>query len=353
MFATADFPMRNYDGIEGLLIWDKSDPYDLVYVGGWESQNNLRALRVYEDYAYAASSNILFVISIENPENPELVYTYRGLRGEGYRIDNVNDLLFIAELSGGIEVLSLEDPARPIQIGYYNTPDEARDIAVRGDYAYVTDVSSFGAYNVSHALGAWFLGLSEDSHDYDDTRADSTSEWELTITNVTESPREISNIESDNQAFTCQFDDPFDLLPDTDTTFTVSFSPIADTSYTGTLTIRSGEKAVDVRLSGRGIVIDGVSPEHASVSAFGLTANYPNPFNSSIVLSYSLNQASDVTIKIFDLTGREITTLYNGNQSVGYHSITWNSNNAPTGVYVCRLITGAGQIDDRKLALIR
>ena len=88
-------------------------------------------------------------------------------------------------------------------------------------------------------------------------------------------------------------------------------------------------------------------------SKFSLGSPFPNPFNSFTVLSYSLNQASEVTIKIFDLTGREGTTLFNGSQSTGYYSVTWNSNNTPTGVYVCRLITSAGQTDDRKLVLIR
>lgn len=88
-------------------------------------------------------------------------------------------------------------------------------------------------------------------------------------------------------------------------------------------------------------------------SSFILHPPYPNPFNSRSIISYYLPSASNVSLRIFNQAGREITTLFNGSQSTGYHSVTWNSNNAPTGVYVCRLITSAGQVDDRKLVLVR
>ena len=60
---------------------------------------------------------------------------------------------------------------------------------------------------------------------------------------------------------------------------------------------------------------------------FGISQNYPNPFNPSTTINYQLAVSENVTIKIFDITGKLVRTLLNQRNSVGYHSITWNGNN--------------------------
>jgi len=79
-------------------------------------------------------------------------------------------------------------------------------------------------------------------------------------------------------------------------------------------------------------------------SAYSLSQNYPNPFNPSTAISYQLPAAGHVSLKVFDLLGREIATLVHGNLSAGTHTVQWDASSQPSGVYMYRLeVNGASQ----------
>jgi hypothetical protein len=106
--------------------------------------------------------------------------------------------------------------------------------------------------------------------------------------------------------------------------------------------------------------------------AFRLEQNYPNPFNPTTVVRYTVSvvalslskggsgQASRqeagaqavVSLKIYDLLGREVATLVNGEVSPGIHSVTWNASNVRSGVYFYRLTAGTF-VQTKKLLLVR
>ncbi|MBN2347388.1 MAG: DUF362 domain-containing protein [Bacteroidales bacterium] len=71
-----------------------------------------------------------------------------------------------------------------------------------------------------------------------------------------------------------------------------------------------------------------------------LFRNYPNPFSTSTTVRYFLPEAGNITLKIFDMFGREIETLADGYFSKGEHTVQWSINNHPAGVYICRLQAG-------------
>jgi photosystem II stability/assembly factor-like uncharacterized protein len=66
---------------------------------------------------------------------------------------------------------------------------------------------------------------------------------------------------------------------------------------------------------------------------FELKQNYPNPFNPSTTISYEIGSNSYVLLKIFDITGREIKTLYDGYQNKGKYNLRFDSENLTSGVY--------------------
>jgi hypothetical protein len=75
---------------------------------------------------------------------------------------------------------------------------------------------------------------------------------------------------------------------------------------------------------------------------YSLNQNYPNPFNPSTAISYQLSIISRVSLKIFDLLGREIATLVNGTFAPGMHTVQWDASSRPSGVYMYRLeVNGA------------
>jgi hypothetical protein len=89
-------------------------------------------------------------------------------------------------------------------------------------------------------------------------------------------------------------------------------------------------------------MVTGIDNEHDRIPLqFKLERNYPNPFNPSTTISFSLPTSGFVNLKIYDLSGREAATLVSGPMPAGKHSILWNATGMPSGVYCCRLQAGS------------
>ncbi len=87
-------------------------------------------------------------------------------------------------------------------------------------------------------------------------------------------------------------------------------------------------------------------------SKIQLSQNYPNPFNPSTNINFGLPEAGDVSLKVYDMLGREVATLFEGVKSQGYHSIQFNASALASGIYFYRLITNSGSIS-RKMTLLK
>ncbi|MBC8345616.1 MAG: T9SS type A sorting domain-containing protein [Candidatus Marinimicrobia bacterium] len=77
-------------------------------------------------------------------------------------------------------------------------------------------------------------------------------------------------------------------------------------------------------------------------AVYGLNANYPNPFNPSTIIKYSLPEASSVLITIYDIRGNEVKSWTNANEQPGYKQINWqakdrNGHKVPAGIYIYKL----------------
>ncbi|RCK72858.1 MAG: 5'-Nucleotidase domain protein [Ignavibacteriae bacterium] len=82
----------------------------------------------------------------------------------------------------------------------------------------------------------------------------------------------------------------------------------------------------------------GVKDENAIPKDFNLKQNYPNPFNPTTSIEFQLPKTTSVTLKVYNLLGKEVQTLINNRiYSAGTHSIVFNGRNLPSGVYVYRL----------------
>ena len=76
-------------------------------------------------------------------------------------------------------------------------------------------------------------------------------------------------------------------------------------------------------------------------SSFELNQNYPNPFNPSTTISFSLPTKSFVTLKIFDVMGKEVSDIVSEELLPGNYSQQWDASNMPSGVYFYRLQAGS------------
>jgi hypothetical protein len=97
----------------------------------------------------------------------------------------------------------------------------------------------------------------------------------------------------------------------------------------------------------------GLSANKAEVpTGFSLFQNYPNPFNPTTTISYELSANSFVSLKVYDVLGREVTTLVAKTQTAGNHSVTLDASNLPSGVYLYRLQAGIYS-NTKKLLLLK
>ncbi len=87
-------------------------------------------------------------------------------------------------------------------------------------------------------------------------------------------------------------------------------------------------------------------------SAFALHQNYPNPFNPVTVVSYDLPVTSQVSLKVYDLLGKEIATLVDGIQEAGYKSVEFDATILASGVYFYRLTAG-DVVATKKLVVLK
>jgi len=100
--------------------------------------------------------------------------------------------------------------------------------------------------------------------------------------------------------------------------------------------------------------LTGIEDETNQPLSFELKQNYPNPFNPSTTIEFILpnNINENVSLKIFDILGREVATLINRSLKAGYHKINFNADAIPSGVYFYRLKAGPF-IDSKKMVLLK
>jgi photosystem II stability/assembly factor-like uncharacterized protein len=114
-----------------------------------------------------------------------------------------------------------------------------------------------------------------------------------------------------------------------------------------------GDSGTILHTENGGDVIVGVGKEPvASPNGFRLEQNYPNPFNPVTIIKYQLKVKSYVTIAVYDLLGRKITTLANQERSAGNYSVQWDATKYSSGVYFYKLKAG-NFVETKKLLLMK
>lgn len=94
------------------------------------------------------------------------------------------------------------------------------------------------------------------------------------------------------------------------------------------------------------------SVDESLPEVFSLSQNYPNPFNPSTSIRFQLPIASEVTLKVYDVLGREVSTLVSGATPAGSHTVRWDASGLASGVYLYRLQAGTF-VETKNLLLVK
>ncbi len=127
----------------------------------------------------------------------------------------------------------------------------------------------------------------------------------------------------------------------------IAFSPTGDTAYVGCfnspnayMVERFVHTVTAVRMTDNNVV-----------KSFELSQNYPNPFNPTTEISFSVAKAGMVTLKVYDILGREVATLVNENMSNGKYSISFDASKLSSGTYIYQLNANGVQISKKMMLL--
>lgn len=180
----------------------------------------------------------------------------------------------------------------------------------------------------------------------------------VTISNVGETPLTIFNIRNDTSE-SCIWSNGLSggenvvILPGANQLLWVFFRPDSAMEAARSISIASNDptdSTITVRATGD--FPTGVRLLNLQSPIFNLQSPFPNPFNSSTTISYTLPEAGWNEVDVVDVNGRLVSALVRERVSAGEHSVTWNAAGVPAGVYLVRVKAGDANVV-RKVVLVR
>ncbi len=140
------------------------------------------------------------------------------------------------------------------------------------------------------------------------------------------------------------------------TTWTADYSNPSNNPYMFIGKARTGNRMWAVTYSGSISKNDGLvgvtQLSNQTPLSFNLEQNFPNPFNPSTTICFSIPAAQLVNIKIYDVPGNEVMTVVNGNMQQGTYSVIINMSNIPSGIYFYKLSAG-DYFETKKMILVK
>lgn len=340
----------------------------LQWRGAASTPDSARSVTVHNNTLLVACGEagvVVLDVSL-SPYAPQLL-TVVNTPGKALRIVVSGNYAWVADKAAGVSVVDISVPASANYLTTIPTEDEALGIAKSGNYLYVAD-RDFGLriYNVLNLYSPYYVGgliLPDEAIDvalYGSYALVADFGAGLRIIDVSspQAPWEVAHIDlpghaerviiSGQYAYVALHDKGIALVDVLNPQ-----NPVLE-AY-----LESPGSAVDLALINQKIILAdtyclglyefepsvGVQPVQTEEipEEFFLETPYPNPFNPTTLLSYHLPQGAFVSLKIYDLSGREVAEIFRGFQQVGSYDITFNGNGLPSGIYLAHLIAGSNQ----------
>jgi photosystem II stability/assembly factor-like uncharacterized protein len=308
---------------------------------------SIKKLRIYDDYLYAIVNNAdsidqiwrYKIYSSDSLGAPELYFTMSSITTNkpaeifDFVLDDKNDLIVCSNTSDVIDIVYSDGSFKPILQNYYpawNFYDLQNAYLTFGgkskkdlyfcfnnytgspNYAKYSDMYKLSTFPLNNFNG-FFVGEKGEIL----SKASDDSVWD----------KQLSGTDLNlNSVFF--FDDSNGVA--------VGDSGLILTTTNGGITEISDE----------------INTNSQTLTDYTLYQNYPNPFNPSTTLQYKIPKSGFVTIKIYDVLGREIRTLVNQYQNMGTHEINFSASNLTSGIYFYRMRAG-NFIETKKLILLK
>ncbi len=164
-------------------------------------------------------------------------------------------------------------------------------------------------------------------------------------------PVTITDVTVNNDVYELDWQGETTIVPGEAATFTITFNPPADSEYMGVVSIESDDTLAPlIILNGVGLGVE--ENRYTIPDEFGLQEVYPNPFNNVTRVEFAIQQAGHTTLKLFDLSGREVSSLLDSRLPAGKHTSVIVADQIPAGVYMLQLQT-ENMRSSMKVALVK
>lgn len=121
---------------------------------------------------------------------------------------------------------------------------------------------------------------------------------------------------------------------------------------TGTTSGSLNQKQVGFWYAYSQSILTDVENDEMIPATFKMEQNYPNPFNPSTVIRFAVSENINVTLKVYDILGGEVTTLLNEDKDAGWYNISFDASGLASGIYIYR-ITAGSFISTKKMLLLK
>lgn len=241
----------------------------------------VREIAIQGNYAYVACDLYgLQIVDISDPTHPVLV-GWTTTPGNAWGLAVQGNYVYMVENYAGLRVIDVSNPDAPVQVGFCALPGEAFGVDLEDNLAYVAD-----AYNGG-----------------------------LRIVNISDptAPVEVGWYDTPGCAH--------------DVVVNGSLAYMTDFPYLGIYDCLAAQM--------------GVSPAvNSHPASFALEPARPNPFNPSTAISYQLSANCQVSLQVYNVSGKLTNTLVDEWQTAGAHQVTFDGKNLAAGIYFARLEAG-------------
>jgi hypothetical protein len=322
----------------GLVAFEVVDPASPTVVGFWEiGEGPYYVLCVQDTVACLGGPIDVTLVNVGDPSAPIFIGDWSG-SGTIYSIASYNGLVYVGS-DAGLYIVDITDPTSPTTIGSWPTAEEAYSMGFQDNLVYIGTYGGLLVLDISDPTTPDSVGILPGDVPADDIFVGDTvlytvnEDSGLTVVNIADpvNPIYVGKIATPSEAIAV-------YARDTTVFVTTSYAlMVFETPFGVPTAVEDGSRPI---------------PEHIELSQ-----NYPNPFNPATTIEYAVPRTSRVTLELFDITGRKVTTLVDRTQRIGSHRVTWDGTNSSgdrvaTGVYFYRLTIG-DIVDTKKMVLLK
>ncbi|MDP8239162.1 MAG: T9SS type A sorting domain-containing protein [Candidatus Hatepunaea meridiana] len=359
----------------GLRILDISEPDQPEEVSAIDTDCSVYGMDLIGDMAVLAEVREgIAIVDVTNPREPNIIGRYN----DHFSARDVvlkDSLVFVVDSDDGLRILDITDPQQPTEVSIFEFEMyELLTVSILGNIAYLGTRNNLTILDISDIRNPRQIGVCEDVRDVNKIAhygnyifaADTMRSTLIDVENP-ENPQVVHIFEDWRNVNEVSIIDHFAVISEKYygirvlnisnpiQPHEVGFYPIEDRIWNATITnehkiIVGGEYHLTILDAAEALSIS--ESFKLPPASFILSPAYPNPFNSTTMIRYSLPFPTNVSLGIYNPLGRKIDTLFEGYRQPGIHTENLNAVNLVSGLYYVRL-ESSKQVALRKVMLIK